>query len=176
MRKLSFLLTVAMFCSLIAMFAFAGDEMTPPPPLDNAHLKWMIGEWEGTTTSSYGETKDWMSCEMGLNDQFVMMNYKGQMGPMTFVGMGALTQGQDGSFKGMWIDSFRSLSMGTGMLEGNKMTMTWDSPEGPYTRVTEKVSDDKMVVTFKMTGPDGKDVPESVGRTEMTRVKKMGKK
>lgn len=175
MRKLSGLLLVVALCSLLPFAAFSGEDMTPPPPLDNAYLKWMLGEWEGATTSAMGETSDLMTCEMGLNNQFVMMGYKSEMGPMTFEGNGAITVATDGSIKGVWIDSFRSTSTGAGTVEGNKMTMVWSSPEGSYTRVTEKVSDDEMVVTFKMTGPDGKDIPDTTGRTELMRVKKMGK-
>ena len=147
-----------------------GMEMpAPPQPLDNAFLNWMVGEWEGWTKSQMGQSKDWMKCEMGLNGQFLMMDYSSDMGGAgDFHGMGAITL-KDGALKGYWIDVMRTMSQGSGTLEGDsKSTMQWTDAMGSHTRITEKLGEDKMRVTIKVTGPDGKPME---AMSEITRKK-----
>jgi len=71
-----------------------------------------------------------------------------------------------------WFDNYRGTYKGTGKREGMKIVTTWESPMGSETRVIEKVSDDKMVMTFKGKDPTGKEIE---GRTELTRTKMAGK-
>ncbi|MCB0304242.1 MAG: hypothetical protein KDI38_10725, partial [Calditrichaeota bacterium] len=69
---------------------------------------------------------------------------------------GAITL-KDGALKGYWIDVMRTMSQGSGTLEGDsKSTMQWTDAMGSHTRITEKLGEDKMRVTIKVTGPDGK--------------------
>jgi len=158
----------------LAMPLFAGDEgempMGPPPALDEAAFGWMLGEWEGWTESPMGKSEDWMHCEMGMEGQFLIMQYKSKTPMGDFQGMGALTL-IDEKLKGYWIDSWRSMSEGEGMIEGKKNTITWSGPEGSHTRITELVGEDKLVITFNME-MGGQEVEV---RSEMTRVKHMGK-
>jgi hypothetical protein len=148
----------------------AGDEMmAPPAALDEATFGWMLGEWEGWTDSPMGKSEDWMLCEMGLGGQFLMMKYKSKTAMGDYEGVGMLTL-KDGELKGYWVDTWRSMSEGTGTLEGTRSTITWSGPEGDHLRITELVGD-KMVATIKMEmGGQPMEV-----RSEMTRVKHMGK-
>jgi len=171
-------------------------EMTPPKPLSSDWYNWMVGEWEGTSESQMGKTKDWIKFEWGLDKQFVVMHYKGEtvepnkemmkgmqeqmkmsdedmkkMMEMPYKGMGVVTQDpKTGESMGYWFDNWRSVSKGKGKMEGaNKMTMVWEGAMGTETRTTEKVGDNKMVVTFKSSGPMG----EFQGKTELTRAMSM---
>lgn len=171
-------------------------EMTPPKPLSSDWYKWMIGEWEGTSQSAMGETKDWIKFEWGLDKQFVVMHYKGvmvepneemmkgmqekmnmsdedmsKMMEMPYKGMGVVTiDPKTGESTGYWFDNWRTVSTGKGKMEGsNKMTMVWEGAMGTETRTTEKVDENKMVVNFKSSGPMG----EHEGRTELTRIMSM---
>jgi len=154
----------------------AGDDkaageamMAPPPPLDEATLGWMVGEWEGWTESPMGKSEDWMTCKLGLNGQFLVMEYKSKTPMGDYEGMGVLTV-QGDEVKGHWFDNWRNTSEGTGTMDGTKTTITWSSPEGDHTRITELV-DGKMVTTMKME----KGGQQMESRSEMTRVKHMGK-
>jgi len=56
--------------------------LKPPKSLDDQWSKWLIGQWEGTAKSDFGEHKDWVtgdchtSFELVLNGQFIVR--KGQ--------------------------------------------------------------------------------------------------
>ena len=145
-----------------------GAQERPPPPLDAKHFGWLVGEWSGGSDTPMGKTKEWMKCEMGLGGQFLLMQYKmeSDMGP--FTGMGALTIGPDGNIKGMWIDSWRNISNGTGTRDGDQTTMTWTGAMGSQTRVMKRISNDKYVEDVTMSGPDGSTMHATA---EMTRVK-----
>ncbi|RMF67293.1 MAG: hypothetical protein D6743_05130 [Calditrichaeota bacterium] len=144
----------------------------PPPPLDDAWTKWMLGEWQGTTKSPMGESTDWMKCELGLGGQFQMLTYKSQSAMGEFTGLGAFTFVGD-EVRAYWMDSWRDMSEGKGKLEGNRMVMEWEGRMGHHTRTIERVSDDKMVIIAKWTSPDGQPMQ---ARTELTRKKAMGGK
>ncbi len=144
--------------------------MTPPPPLEDEYITWMIGEWKGETSSAMGMSTDHMKCEMGLNGQFMIMTYESRMadgGSMS--GFGAITLDTEGNPAGYWIDSWRSMSEGHGTREGNISTMKWSTQTGPYVRTTERVDEHTMRITGVMAGPDGKEM-RSV--TELRRIEK----
>lgn len=147
--------------------------MTPPAPLADDFFTWLVGEWEGTTTSPMGNSQDWQKVELSLDNQFLMTHYTARMPEMTYKGMGPLTiNPATGEITGYWFDNWRGVYKGTGKREGNKVTMTWEGPMGTRTETTEKVSEDKVVTTFKNKEPDGKVME---GRTELTRKKGAGK-
>jgi hypothetical protein len=63
-----------------------------------------------------------------------------------------------GEIIGYLFDSMRCIAKGTGKREGNKEIMQWQwsaQGQGSSTRITEKVSADKLVITEKYTMPDG---------------------
>lgn len=204
MKKISLL-----FLSTLILFALpvlaqekekpkeAAPAMTPPKALDDEFCAWMVGEWDGSSTSPMGKTKDWQKVEWGLDKQFLMTQVTSQtaemtdeqkkkvmeaygmskedvekMLKMTYKGMGPLTLNPaTGEFVGYWFDNWRGIYKGSGKREGNKATIKWEGPMGSEVRTTEKVGDDKMTVTFTSTDPKG-NVNE--GKSEFTR-KKMAK-
>ncbi len=178
MRK-NVLLSVACIL-LLAMSALAQDKEVakdampaPPAPLADDLFQWMVGEWEGSSTTAMGKSQDWQKVEMSLDNQWVTTHYTANMGAMKYKGMGPMTiNPATNEVTGYWFDNFRGVYKGMGKRDGNKITMTWEGPMGTRTDTTEKVSQDKMVVTYTNKEPDGK---VSEGRTELTRKKMAGK-
>jgi hypothetical protein len=205
MRKILVLsLAITAFLALVAQplpllaqekeMAKEAVPMTPPKPLEDDFHKWMIGEWEGWSTSSMGKAQDWQKIEWGLDNQFVVVHYTSKwmemnqefmkamseatkmskedmekMKNMVYKGMGLFTlHPMSSDFNGYWFDNWRGAYKGTGKREGDKVTTTWESPMGAETRTIEKISEDNMVMTFKVKDPTGKEVE---GRTELTRKK-----
>jgi hypothetical protein len=173
MRKLVnfvLILVLATALPLIAQEEEGTMHMKAPPPLDDAHMKWMVGEWQGHSTSAMGKSTDYMRCEMGLDGQFMMMTYKSEtQDGRKMSGMGAVTHDKEGKLTGYWIDSWRTMSEGHGTREGNISTMNWSTAQGPYVRKTEKVDENTMRITGVMQGPDGKEMKWV---TELKRIEK----
>jgi hypothetical protein len=178
MRKMLLLSLAAIL--IVALPAFAQEKEAakeampmPPAPLADDLFKWLVGEWEGATSSAMGNSQDWQKFELGLDNQFLMMHYTAQMAEGTYKGMGQTTiNPATGEITGYWFDNWRGVYKGTGRREGNKVNMTWEGPMGTRTETMEKVSDNKLVVTFTNKEPNG-NVTE--GRTEFTRKKAVGK-
>jgi len=173
--------------------------MTPPKPLADDFHTWMVGEWEGWSTSPMGKSQDWQKIDWELDNQFVIVHYTAKptetnpegmkamaeamkmskedmdkMAKMAYKGMGPMTiNPQTGEIVGYWFDNWRGAYKGTGKREGNKITMNWEGTMGTSERTIEKVSDDKMVMTYKEKDPSGKVME---GRTELTRKKAAAKK
>lgn len=182
MRKLVSFVLVLAIC--VALPLLAQDQetkksesemasMMPPPALNDEFMTWMVGEWQGTTESPMGKSTDWQKCSLGLDGQFLLIEYKSTWDGGGYAGMGALTLTQTGDVAGYWIDNMRTMSKGMGKREGNVATMEWESQMGKMTRVMEKVSDDKFTVAVKWPGPDG-SMMES--KSEMTRKPMMTEK
>ena len=168
--------------------------MMPPKPLDNSFMMWMVGEWEGQTAGTMGKSKDWQKIDWSLDKQFVTANYSSKMVEVSpeqlksmaasmkmsedevkkmmdrqYNGMGQFTiNPMNGEFMGYWFDNWRGVYTGTGKIEGNKLTANWEGPR-KSTRIMEKVSEDKMVESFKETDPSGMVME---GKSEWTRRKK----
>jgi hypothetical protein len=180
MRRVAVLLLAVVVCIALPVFAQetkdaakdAAAMMPPmPKPLDDEFLKWNIGEWEGTTTMPMGTSQDWQKVEMSLDDQFILIQYNSSVnGQVVYKGAGPMTiDPKTGGVVGYWFDNMRGMYKGVGKREGNKVSMTWEGGDGT-TRwdTTEKVGEDKMVVTFKSKMPDGS---MQEGRSEFTRKK-----
>ncbi|NIM17421.1 MAG: DUF1579 domain-containing protein [Candidatus Aminicenantes bacterium] len=161
--------------SLVVLVSFLAVSLmaqmpTPPKPLDTPIIRWMLGEWEGWMNSPMGKSQEWMACSMGLNDQFMLIEGSSKAGTIKYHGMGAVTvDPKTGDSVGYWIDNYRGMFEGKGKEEGNKVVMEWSGNMGKSTRIMEKIGPDKMKITVKMPGPDGKIVAVS---GEMTRIKK----
>jgi hypothetical protein len=195
-------LTVLMALPLLAqekdMKKDATPSMMPPQPLADDLFTWMVGEWEGASTSPMGKSHDWQKIEMGLDNQFVLTHYTSKTVEMTpeqikaaaamhgmteeqakglvgtvYKGMGPMTiNPATGEIVAYWFDSMRGVYTGKGKRDGNKYTVNWEGPMGSSVMVVEKTSDDKMVMTFDQKDPAG-NVMQS--RAEFTRKKMTGK-
>jgi hypothetical protein len=63
----------------------AMPSLEPPKAIDNDWSKWLVGNWQGTAKSDFGEHKDWVkgSCrlniELALNSQFLVRKGQAQI-------------------------------------------------------------------------------------------------
>jgi len=174
-----------------------------PKPLDDDWSKWIVGEWEGSGESDAGTGKGRSKIEFGLNGQFLIMKSEGEITEMTpeqikylKETLGAsdedIEKFQTSTFKelqihtvdpktgeviGYLFDSMRCIAEGRGRREGNKEIMEWKwSGQGQGAssiQITEKISDDKFIVTVKYTLPDGSTMED---KGEVTRKKKPAEK
>jgi len=168
-----------------------------PKPVDDDWSKWLVGEWEGSGESNAGKGKGWVQIELGLNGQFLIMKGEAKITQITPEQIQYLKETlhasdediekfQSSTFKelqihtidpktgeiiGYLFDSLRCIATGTGKRQGNKEIMEWEwsgSGQGTSIRITEKVSDNKLIITEKYTLPDGSIMED---RGEMTRRK-----
>jgi hypothetical protein len=168
-----------------------------PKPLDDDWSRWIVGEWEGSGESDAGKGKGWVQIELGLNEQFLIMKGEAEITEITDEQKRYLKETlhasdediekfQSSTFKSLEIhtidpktgeiigylfDSLRCIAKGTGKREGNKEIMGWEwsgAGQGTSIRITEKASDNKLIITEKYTLPDGSIMED---RGEMTRRK-----
>ena len=171
MYKLSSMFSILFLLITVPLLAQddQGMSMTPSPPLNDDFYNWMIGEWQGTTTSPNGVSQDYMKCEMEVGGQFLVSTYKAAQGAKLLMsGLAIATLDKDGNEVGYWIDSWRTMSMGQGNRQGNISVMKWSMSGGEYIRTTEKVDQNTMKVTGVMTMPDGKEMKSE---TVLKRIK-----
>jgi len=171
------------------------SSMFLPKPIDDDWSKWLVGEWEGSGESDAGKGKGWEQIELGLNGQFLIMKGEAEITQITPEQIQYLKETlhasdeeiekfQSSTFKSLEIhtidpktgeiigylfDSLRCIAKGRGKRQGNKEIMEWEwsgSGQGTSIRITEKVSDNKLIITEKYTLPDG-SIMEDKG--EMTR-------
>jgi hypothetical protein len=187
-RILLFVLTVL----FVGLGLPAWAQMAPPGPLQDDLYSWMVGNWEGSTEGTMGKMNDEMEVDWDLGHQFIGINYKSKIAEtdpakleamakasgmskeqlqMPYKGKGVMTMNpQTKEYLGYWFDINRSVSVGKGAREGNKITMTWESPMGNEVRTVEKISEDKLVMAFK--GKDAQGNEMSGTTTMMRKIKK----
>jgi len=168
-----------------------------PKPIDDEWSKWLVGEWEGVGESNAGKGKGWVKIELGLNGQFLIYKGEAEITQMTGEQKQYLKETlhatdediekfQSSTFKelqihtidpktgeitGYLFDSLRCIAKGRGKRDPNKEIMEWEwsgAGQGTSIRITEKVSDNKLIVTEKYTLPDGSTMED---KGEMTRKK-----
>jgi hypothetical protein len=167
----AFLALIAQPLPLFAQESETAKEAMPAPPqrLDDDFHEWMIGEWQGTTTSSMGKAQIRLKIEWGLDRQFVVIHETSIFdATVVYKGIGIFTKDPtSGDFIGHWFDNLRGVYKGTGKFEDNKVIMAWESPMGTEARTTEKADEDRMIMTFKTKFSTGNEVE---GRTDLTRA------
>jgi len=166
-----------------------------PKPLDDDWTRWIVGEWDGTGDSDPGKGKGRISFELGLNGQFLIA--RGEM-EITEVNREYLkntmhatdeeiAQFQTSPYKSLQIytidpksgdiigylfDSLQCVAIGKGKRQGNKETIEWRwsmHGQGTSVRITEKIDNDRIVISENYTMPGGAIMKD---RWEMTRWKK----
>jgi hypothetical protein len=161
MNKFISLFLIFIFIMTISVFAQeeeSGMHMTPPPPLKDEFMNWMVGEWEGYSKSEMGKSKDKLIYKMDLGGQFLVMHFTAEREGGVMTGMGMITHTEDGKYKGYWIDSWRTMSEGKGNRDGDISTMEWSTSQGVFVRKTERVDANTMKVFGLMKGADGSEI------------------
>jgi len=164
-----------------------------PPPLADDWTKWIVGEWEGGGGGNAGTGRGTVRYELTLGGQFLICRGQGEITELDpdylkkhmhatdaeierfrrsgYQALEIYTIDQKtGEVIGFLFDSLRCVATGKGKRDGYREVVEWEWQTGhKSTRITERVSDDKMRVIERTPNPDG-SVMEDKG--EMTRIKK----
>jgi len=164
-----------------------------PPPLTDDWTKWIVGEWEGAGESDSGKGRARASFESALGGQFLIHRGEAKITELNpeylkkhmhasdeeierfkrsgYQSLEIYTIDQEtGEVIGFLFDNLRCMAKGRGKREGFKETMEWQWSSGhKSTRITERVSDDKLVFIERTRNADG-SIMEDKG--EMTRSKR----
>jgi len=164
-----------------------------PPPLADDWTKWIVGGWEGAGTSDAGKGRGVGRFELVLGGQFLICRGEAEITGLDpdylrkhmhatdaeierfrragYQQLEVYTIDQKtGEVIGFLFDSLRCVATGRGRREGHREIMNWEWRTGhKSTRVTERVSADKMRVVERTPNPDGSVVED---KSEMTRIKK----
>ncbi|HUW18356.1 MAG TPA: hypothetical protein VMW16_03560 [Sedimentisphaerales bacterium] len=178
------------------MAEISGSPSFQPKPLDDEWSKWLVGEWKGTIGLGEMNSEAWRKVELGLNGQFLITKHqhkvtneeiqelkkimhisdqdakKYQSLPFKYLEIWTIDP-TSGEIITYLFDSLRCIARGRGKREGNKEIMEWEwecQGQGGASsiRITERVSDDKLIITEKYTLPDGSVMED---RGQMTRKK-----
>jgi hypothetical protein len=172
MRK-SFFMLLSTALLAFPLLAQEKPQAGAPKPIEDPFWESLIGKWEGWSESPEGKSQDEVEFEWELHKQFLKTKVTSKMNEKEYKSTGYATlDPATGARLGYWFDTYRGFSKSTETRDGNKIMM---KSEGPVTieRVAEKVGEDKMVGTFRVTAPDGSVVE---GKWELMRKKKDGKK
>jgi len=158
-----------------------------PQPLSDDWSKWIVGEWEGSGESDTGQGRGVERIEFALSGQFLICRGEARITEITpeqadylrknmhasdeeierfkrsgYQALQLFTVDQTtGEVIGYLFDSLRCMAKGRGKREGNREIMEWEWATGhKSTRITERVSDDKMRVIQRTPMPDGSVMEE----------------
>ena len=177
----------------------SGPSSFQPKPLNDEWSKWLVGEWEGSVGLGKAKSEAWMKAELILNGQFLITKHEHkvtneeiqELKKVMHISDEDAKKFQSSTFKYLEIytidptsgeiitylfDSLRCVAKGIGKRQVNKEIVEWKwsaSGQGASIRITEKVSDDKIIVTEKYTLPDGSIMED---KREMIRKKVTGEK
>ena len=170
MKRLQLCLLV--FALTLALPVLAQNPAAPSA-VNDALWASLVGEWEGWSESAaMGRSEDEVEIEWELQHQFLKTKVSIKSSEGTYKGVGYATiDPKTGEMGGYWFDSDRMTFKTKETRAGNKFTIVWQGPT-TFERTYEKVGEDKLVGTYKVTQPDGKVVE---GKSELTRKRKAAK-
>jgi hypothetical protein len=164
-----------------------------PPPLTDDWSNWIVGEWEGAGESDSGKGSAKASFELALGGQFLICRGEAKITELDpdylkkhlrasdeeierfrrsgYQSFEIYTIDQEsGAVVGFLFDNLRCIAKGRGKRDGYKEVMEWEWHSGQRsTRITERISEDKLVAIERTPNPDG-SVMEDKG--QMVRGKK----
>ncbi len=153
-----------------------------PKSLDDEWTEWIVGEWEFEFGEAENIIKSVMKAELGLNGQFLILKYESEFIDEHTEELKKSMETSDqeaekfkrlihkeielstiepetGEVIGYLFDSLRCIAQGKGRRQENKEIMEWkwncSGHEATSVRTTERISDDKLVMTEKYIAPDG---------------------
>lgn len=176
-----------------------GVALNVPDPLDDGWTRWILGEWgDFCEPGSQEKRNGTMTAELGLNGQFLIIRHEHVItkedveslkeGMQTDDDQAAKFQSnthkeveyytidpETGDVIGYLFDSLRCVAVGKGTRQGNKEVIEWRWKRGQREitsiRTTERIGEDKLMMTDKYLGPDGEVMME--GKAEATRKKRI---
>ncbi len=166
--------------------------MFMPPPLADDWTRWILGEWEGSGQSDSGKGRAWARFEVGLSGQFLIHRGEAAITELNpdylkkhmrasdeeierfkrsgYQSLEIYTIDQKtGDVIGFLFDNLRCMAKGRGKREGFREIVEWEWSSGhKSTRITERVSDDKLVGIERTRNEDG-SIMEDKGEMIRTR-------
>jgi uncharacterized protein YneF (UPF0154 family) len=143
----------------------AQDDMKPPPPIENAAMKMLMGTWKAEPYEMMGSKWSEVAVHsMKHNGQYMFIDITGTDDKNnTYTATVVMTSDKDGNLTGWSFDDWGMVSTYTGKSNGNKVTVTGKSSFGTETREIE-INGNTMVhkVTWTMKGKDGKDMTQNM--------------
>jgi len=168
-----------------------------PDVLDDEWTKWIVGEWgDLCEPGSQKKRKGTMKAELGLNGQFLIIQHENEITEADIESLKESMQTKDdqaakfqnqthkeieyytidlttGEVIGYLFDSLRCIALGRGSRQGDKEVIEWKWKGGQQEitsiRTTERVSENKLMMTDKYIAPDGKVLME--GKVQAIRKK-----
>lgn len=168
-----------------------------PDMLDDEWTKWIVGMWgDFCEPGSLKKRNGWMKAELGLNGQFLIIQHENEITEEDIESLKQSMQAKDdqaakfqsrthkeieyytfdlqtGEVIGYLFDSLRCIAIGRGSRQGDKEVIEWKWKQGQQEttsiRTTERVGEDKLMMTDKYIAPNGKVLME--GKAEATRKK-----
>ncbi len=150
-----------------------------PHPLTDDWSRWIVGEWEGSGESDSGKGKGKARIELALNGQFLIHRGEAEITELNpeylkkhfhasdeeierfkrsgYQSLEIYTIDQKtGEVIGFLFDNLRCVATGKGRREGPKEIIDWEWRTGhKSTRITERVSADRMRIIERTPNPDG---------------------
>lgn len=163
-----------------------------PLPLADAWTQWILGDWAVQGEGDAGKGKGTARFELALGGQFLLCRGSAELTGLNPEYLKKHMRATDaeverfqkagyqaweiytiepatGEVIGFLFDSLRCVASGRGRREGYRETMHWEWRSGhKSTRITERVSDDRIRLVERTPNPDG-SVMEDKG--EMVRIK-----
>ena len=163
-----------------------------PPVMNDEWTEWIAGRWEGTGESDSGKGSGTIDIELALSGQFLVFRGEAKISELNPEYLKEHMQATDeeierfrrsgyqslelytadpetGEVIGFLFDNLRCMAKGRGKREGFKEVIAWEWHNGHRsTRITERVSEDRMAITERTPFPDGSVMED---RGEMARIK-----
>ncbi|HKB15064.1 MAG TPA: hypothetical protein VKF62_03315 [Planctomycetota bacterium] len=127
--------------------------VTLPPPLKDAHLDRLVGDWVGQTQASGVTYEVTSSCAWVINGQFLRMDQRA-WGPGMVVEAVWFWRPTKEGYTGWSFNSFGGQASAKARLEGDAFVMTSIDGHGNPTRTTSRFVGSDEVVFVEESGPD----------------------
>ena len=162
-------LSLKAFFAILAIgvlsFRTAAQDMQPPPPIDNASMKMLMGSWKSEPYEMMGSKwTDVAVHSMKHNGQYMFIEITGSNDKnLTFSGTVIMTSDKDGNLTGWGFDDWGGVWNYTGKSNSNKVTITGKGAMGTELREIE-INGNTAVhkITWTMNGQDGKDMTNTM--------------
>jgi hypothetical protein len=127
-----------------------------PKPLDMSFFNLIQGSWSGQSDMMGTKMNEELVCRMDFNKQYLIVNLTASSEDKAhaYTGMGIYGSDAEGNVKSWWFDEWgvNNVSMGTGKIDGMKMTIDAKSDKYTMDRSIELTGGNlvmKWTTTFK---------------------------
>jgi hypothetical protein len=183
-RRRRLVVAVALVVGTAIGAARLAAQQQPTPGPEHAVLKEAAGDWDAVIKAQGAESKGSFSSKLALGGLWLIEEFKGDMGGMTFEGRGATSyDAAKKKYVNVWIDSVSTSPMiSEGSYDKSTKTLSLTGqmpmPDGTTMKVKQTtVTKDAntRLFTLKGVGPDGSEM-EMIQITYKRRANKAARK